>query len=320
MSNFNPNYPLQQLNDGLCSIEMLKSLVENPLQVASTMFQFTNYQHKALQDYQFMVKYLQEVYNPPDNNLQLSKQRQQDLHLMRPPDASQVKKAPVDKTVKPMIDPKKQPEKFFQPLVFPKGYGFNPNAYPAVFHNQKMHPVFQTPVMNQFEPAPPAKAPVEVNKGINAKRKPPNFAAPFSEYPKKKLKGTSQEKSPVPKNANIIELDDDDDEAEIIPKEVAQIRTKKPNNAKPPIRPLFRTGEKKNQQPYKAAPIEIIDSPELIISKVWIMVKAKRITPNSRSNFLSKKKKMEQQQMQPILMTLLKMEENPKMKLWISLI
>jgi len=267
MSNFNPNYPQQQLNDGLCSIEMLKSLVENPPQVASSMFQFINYQHKALADYQFMVKYLQEVYNPPDNNLQLSKQRQQDLHLMRPPDSSQVKKVPIDKTAKPMIDPKKPPEKFPQPLVFPKGYGIYASAF---------HPVFQNPkalFVSPFETAPPAKTHVEVNQGINAKRKPQNpAAAPLYEYPKKKLKGTGQEKSSVPKNAKIIELDDDDDdEAEILPKQPVQNRTKKANNVNKltAIRPLYRTGEKKTQ-PYKA-PIEIIDSPELI-SKVLRIV------------------------------------------------
>ena len=266
MSNFNPNYSQQQLNDGLCSIEMLKSLVDNPLQVASTMFQFTNYQHRALADYQFMVKYLQEVYNPPDNNLQLSKQRQQDLHLMRPPDSSQVKKVPIEnKTAKPMIDPKKQAEKNFQPLVFPKGYGFPPPIFPPVWQNPKT--MFPTPVINPFEPVPPAKTPAEVSKGINAKRKPQNpAAAPLYEYPQKKLKGTGQGKSPVPKNAKIIELDDDDDEAEIIPKETIQNKTKKANNVKPAIRPLFPTTNKKTQQPYKA-PIEILDSPELI-SKV----------------------------------------------------
>jgi len=205
-----------------------------------------------------MEKYLEDIYNPPDNNLQLSKQRQQDLHTMRPQDMSQIYKAPVDR-MKAIVPAKKPIDKPFQlEQVFPKPpFGFPSVPYPPVFSKGP-------PLFNPFpNPYIPTKGLQDENKGINAKRKPQNpAAAPLFEYGKKKVKPITQEKTSLPKNANIIELDDDDDEDKDV---VIQPKLKKGNNlTKPPMRPLLsRTGDKKNQS-FKA-PIEIIDSPELVV-------------------------------------------------------
>jgi len=251
MSNFNPNNYQQHVKDGLCSIEMLKSLVDSPFQVPSTLFMFSNLPKMSM-EYNFMEKYLEDIYNPPDSNLQLSKQRQQDLHTMRPQDISQIYKAPVDR-MKVIVPAKKPMDKPFQPDGFPKPFGFPTPTFPPFFpKGPPLFPPFPNPSM-------PMKGPQDENKGINAKRKPQNpTAAPLFEYGKKKVKPVTQEKTSLPKNANIIELDDDDDEV------VIQSKWKKGNNvSKPPVRPLSRTGEKKNQS--VKAPIEILDSPELIL-------------------------------------------------------
>ena len=83
MSTSNSNTFQQSTYESFCTIEMLKSLVENPIQLPNAKFKFTKINFDPSPENDFMVKYIQDIFNPPDNDLQLSKHKQFELQSMR---------------------------------------------------------------------------------------------------------------------------------------------------------------------------------------------------------------------------------------------
>ena len=80
----------KSLLDDSWSIDIVKSLLENPIQVPTASLTITNFHDESSFEHDFMINFLQDLYNPPDNNLNLSKQRLQELQSMRIKDRQQL--------------------------------------------------------------------------------------------------------------------------------------------------------------------------------------------------------------------------------------
>lgn len=259
MTSSNSNSFQHSTYDNFCSIETLKSLVENPIQLPNAIFKFAKMNFDTSIEYDFMVKYLQDVYNPPDNDLQLSRHKQFELQTMRQKERHQQNvgiKEPMKKVdmvwgddrnmqMNRLIDkgfpgnpPRMMPRNFpdamseyTMPKPVPLGYPYQNLAYPpslVALNNKMMHPKRAMEV-NLFND--PLKKKVRLNRDIIPKNS--------------------------SKNVKYIEVIDDDlEEIPLAPK--SRRRDKKLIQTKP----ITRTGMKNTKT--KKMSIEIIDSPEII--------------------------------------------------------
>ena len=258
MTSSNSNSFQQSTYDNFCSIEVLKSLVENPIQLPNAMFKFMKNNFDTSIENDFMVKYLQDVYNPPDNDLQLSRHKQFELQSMRIKDRHQsniIIKEPMKKMdmawenernmqINRLVDknfstnasrmiPRNFPEAISE-YALPKP---NPLAFP--YQNLAYNPMM---AMN--------------NKIVHPKRRLEMNI--YSDILKKKVKGNRDTtlKNDSTKNVKYIEVIDDD--VEIQP---PAVKNRKKDKRLIQTKSITRTGLKNTKTRKK--PIEIIDSPEL---------------------------------------------------------
>jgi len=258
MTSSNSNPFQQSTSDSFCSIEMLKSFVENPIQLPNGMFKFEKMNFVPSLEYDFMVKYLQDVYNPPDHDLQLSRHKQTELQTMRQKERH-IQNVGIKEPMK-KVDMMWEDDRNVQMnRLTDKNLPGNP--YRVIPRNltetmgkfgapKPVHLVY--PYQNLAYPTPPIVA--MNNKMVHPKRR-----MDMNLYPdvlKKKVRSNLTPKTAT-KNVKYIEVIDDDSE---VPPPVTKNRKKDKKITQ--TKSITRTGLKNIKT--KKMSIEIIDSPEII--------------------------------------------------------
>lgn len=271
MATSNSNSYLPSALDGSWSIDILKSLVENPCQISNIYRTFATFHNDASPEHEFMVKYLQDLYNPPDTNFQLSKQKLKELHSMGIKD---------------------RPGFLLKNGIKKVDMGWKNDPEPPMIQ------IMNRPTMrNNFFPFPNYPYPSRpIDKVVNQKRE--LNINQFYDSTGKKIRGQRAigVKNPI-KGTNVIDLDDDDNEV------ISLARKPKKLNRPMQYRHITRTGLKLPKQTSKM-PIEIIDSPgseelneNLVLSgekvrknfELYSTVPYRRLLPINQSFFLFQK-------------------------------
>ena len=244
-----------QGSENFWPIETIKSFIENPSQIPRLSFTLANVPIDNSLEYDFTLRFLQDVYNPPENNLNLSQQRLQELHFMRVKDRRQNGLFQKDMTRKLDVPWENNQEPLSMARVL------NRNSMPAA------NKVFNRTMPGMIDTFSSNKRPLPFrypNYGNNYHLRPPEKAQKgkmdinvsyFDLNPKKKMQINRETGIKNPSNnVKVIDLDDDDD---LIP-----VQPVKKNNIEKRLIPkhLGRTGQNKNKKSLKM--IEISDSPE----------------------------------------------------------
>lgn len=260
-----PNFSHQGY-ENYWSIETIKSLIENPGQIPKLSFTLQNVPIDNSPDYDYTLKLLQEIYNPPEDSLNLSHQRLQELHYMRPKErrANGLFQKDIPRKLDVPWDNGQEPLSMVRVL--------NRNSRPAPskvfnrnmpgiidpFSSNKRQLPFPYPGYGQYQVRPPEK-PQKGKMDINVSY--------FDLNPKKKVHSIKETNGKnLPQNVNVIDLDDDD--------EVTALQPEKKNKVEKRLIPkhLGRTGQNKTKS---LKMIEISDSPEIteIVKKDEVAVR-----------------------------------------------
>lgn len=243
MMNPNASNPLQPSLDPYFPIDIIKAIVEHPGYIPSHVFANVSFDSTLEND--FTLKFLQDVYNPPDNNLNLSQARLQELHSMRLKHRYQPTPLTRDGPKKPDM-PWNANQGDPMMGMMNRGFGNVPTK-----NISRGFPSSMPPFLPVIKTRPQFYRPELV---LNPKRKMDMNS--MYDMSKKFLRSTrnAQNKN-VPKGPNFIDLVDEDLETSLPEKKV------KRDNKLSRNRHLARTGLNKNRT--SSNPIEILDSPDL---------------------------------------------------------
>lgn len=257
MINPNTNNPLQPV-DSFWSVDFIKTIVEHPGYIPSHVFANVNFESP---ENDFTIKFLQDIYNPPDGNLHLYRTKVQELHNMRLKNRYQPTTLAREAPKKPELQWNNNNNQQEGPMIgilnrnynnvptkpIPRGYppGMNPFV-PIMAKNRP------TTLYNRPDLVPYPKRRMDMNMMFDMSKK--SVRNTRNAYPKN-----------VPKGPKFIDLVDEEGDPSLPEK-----KTKRDNNNKPmKYKHLGRTGLNKNKT--STNPIEILDSPDPEEANIMIL-------------------------------------------------